>query len=559
MDEPIEDNSSTDVRLSKLLRSHVNVHEVNQLEIIISYALRAKSSPQDWIQPERYEVDAFFVYPQQTRISKDNYPIVRFYNDIRSFIRFREPKLSFKEILGMGRRGQRSPLVLIENYIRQVTRGDTAESPDAVIEESRIFGCSYFSYFQRRMERFERSFLSNLAQQTGKDPEHHSLDLRLLLSEAEENLDKSYFVLRTWRTIVGLVEEMPKGFLSPLRDEINNVNEYCSYIFRAGLLRLSYFLDSLGPAVDRDGLEGIRSKLKTYMRLERWYSYKAGFFWITEESAQESREQFLFRRGVLKRRIWSSLYLNTRKKPLFAVQRQIGAMIGSALAGAWGFLATVFIGFFAFSAPQRENLWSYGTFLFLTLASFSYVLKDRIKEFGRGYFEGGLLGNIPDTSNRVIYHHHLEKEEGVNVGTIQEKSRYVSLSKLPKEVYNLVVHFNKDNSDILDLKSIIHYQKVFHLAKVTSVTALRKIRAVHDIIRLFVDSYLAPLDARVQEVLVFANDGSVKKIPAHKVYYMDVVLRKTVHLEESRDSKVTFEYYRVVLSKQGIERINPLM
>lgn len=554
-DDETSGHGEGEIRIGKLLKSSVQIHEINQLEIVLSYGIKAKDAQKRLVRPQSYQVDAFFVFPQQTRISRESYPIDQFYHDIRSFIRFREPKLSFKEILGVGRKAHRSPLLALERYIRQMKAGEIAETPESMIEEARIFGCSYFSYFQRRMDRSEASFREILERiQRGRDIPWD--ELRSVLLDAAENLEKSYEVLKTWRQIVGLTDDFPKDFLVSLKEEIGKVNEYCSYIFRAGLLRLASAVDAFGDRIECEERGRLSQRLGTYMRLERWYSKKLDFYWISEASSSQEREEFLYRRGYLKRRVWSSLYLNSRMKPLFSVQRQIGAMIGAALASMWALFFTIALGS-NLIRNKGDFVFGFSGFMLIVAGTLSYVLKDRIKELGRGYFKG-LWGRIPDTSNRIFFRTRFD--QSMPVGTIQEKASYRQFDRLPADLKTLIRRFSGDSStEYLSNKSIIHYRKRFEVEKDADQSLGHKIKALHDVIRLYIDPYLAPLDSRIQEVMIFGDDGKVKNVPATKVYFLDLILRKTVNLKEPEDRKVVVEYHRVVLSKRGIERIETLL
>lgn len=551
-----QEESTGEVRLSKLVKSVVQIHEVNQAEIVFSYSLRAKDNEKTWVKPFGYLTDIYLIFPPQMRITKESYPIETFYHDIRSFIRFREPKLTYKEMLGMGRKTERSPLMLIENYIRGMKAGEIADPPEPMIEEARVFGCSYFSYFQRRMDRFEQDFLSILSK-IQKEKTIPWDDLKNTLTEAEENLEKSYQVLKTWRIIAGMTEDFPKDFLAALKEEIDRVNEYCSYIFRAGLLRLSHFLESMEGRVECEEYRNLRQKIFVFVRLERWYSKQSNFFWVDEHSTQEEREGFLYRRGLLKRRIWSSLYLNSRIKPLFSVQKQVGAMIAAGLAGAWGVVFTIFMG--RQIMASAANLLQFGTLMMIFIFSAGYILKDRIKELGRGYFKRGILGRLPDTSNRIYYKPPHETET-MHIGTVQERATHLPVSKLGSDMRNLIKQCNSElGDDSISQKTIIHYQKFFSLEGTSPLSLTRKIRAVHDVVRVYVDNFLAPLDARNQEVLVFTQKGRVKTIPAAKVYFLDLVITKAVILNKKNEKKSVTEYHRVILSKKGIERIETLI
>ena len=80
---------------SDLVRVETKATEGLQIEASFSYRLNNKEpSKSDF--PKEYHVETYFFLPPQLNLSSSTYPIEDFYRDMKSFINFRIPKLSYK-------------------------------------------------------------------------------------------------------------------------------------------------------------------------------------------------------------------------------------------------------------------------------------------------------------------------------------------------------------------------------------------------------------------------------------------------------------------------------
>ena len=84
----------------------------------------------------------------------------------------------------------------------------------------------------------------------------------------------------------------------------------------------------------------------------------------------------------------------------------------------------------------------------------------------------------------------------------------------------------------------------------------RKIRAIYTFFRLNVSSYLSAMDLPFEEMPVATSklNTTVRQIP--KVYYLDLILHITA--EVKKEVLHEYEYYRIVLDKRGIKRIDKM-
>lgn len=533
----------------RLIRPTVSIHDRTQIEMLFSYAFGDKKQIDDRKQWD-FEVDAYMFLAPQMRITQDSYPKERFYEDLQVFLRLREPKLNFKQLMGIGRKGRYSPLRFVRSYVEKAQSGLVAEDPALVVEEAKVFGCCFMSYFLRRVEKHKKRhqlILNHRAINDAKRDKFHAE----AMAETLQLVDRAHALLKEWRAVLGLIDDLPGDFLVELRRVIRTINEYCSYGFRDGLLQLDAMLDELQENGKSEGGLKLRKKLKTLLRHERWYAYRVGISWIQDGDSRDVMERYVLRRSELKRHIWRVLYLNVRSTKIFRVQRQIGAMVAAALAGMWAFIAQLIIwntSSFDGYGGQMEGI---SAFLIVTAFVMAYVLKDRIKELGRSYFQSGLFGSVPDFSNRIYF---VGQKAKTAIGDLREKVQVTSWSTLPEYVRELHDEHLGVSLDVEDrYANIIHYRKQIGLDMSQLQSQPQPVPAVHDIIRINIHSFLQKLDDPTQKSVIASADFQAISADLPKVYPLDLVLRYSATAPGV--SEVGYDVIRLFLNKDGLARV----
>jgi hypothetical protein len=84
------------------------------------------------------------------------------------------------------------------------------------------------------------------------------------------------------------------------------------------------------------------------------------------------------------------------------------------------------------------------------------------------------------------------------------------------------------------------------------------IRAVHDIFRINIASYLTRLDDPQAGTDIVSTDGKISSLRLPKVYRMEIVLKHAIANPFHRQQQVTYDHFRLVLNKRGIIRIERL-
>ncbi|MBC7661015.1 MAG: hypothetical protein H7249_15060 [Chitinophagaceae bacterium] len=523
------------VPLKRLVKTELRILDPTQMEASFQYRMVVKGEDDRVAYPDSYQVESYFLFPLQMKISPSTYPLEYFYRDVKSFLNFRIPKLTFKEIMGFVEDSDRSPLLKIKEHIeRPVIR---PEDETFVIQEAQIFACSFFTFIIRK----SRKVVAGLAK-FGEGDEEASKTKTLI----EDSFEKVNVIFQEWQKVLLAAE----AAIPSIKNELREVDEYILNNIHDFLLKSQKSFDLHAGAQTR----AWRTIVRLRIRALRIYSGQHNYLWIDDKSEEVELETYLHRRGFLKRRVWSALYLNTRPKSLFKIQRQAGAMMAAGIAGLWAAVANLLLAVTGFYSSKNAVL-SASSIIALTALTIAYILKDRIKEIGKSYFKGGLFHEVPDSSSKIVYRPTGETSKALEIGFHEEKAEFVEIDDLPKNIRSLMEQMAPERLNAEAL-TIIHYRKRIGLDGEKIQVLKRKIRALYTFFRLNVSGFLTPLDLPFEELAVSTSrlHATVRQVP--KVYYLDLVLHITTSVEG--DKKNEFEYYRMVLDKRGIKRITKL-
>lgn len=540
-------------RFKKPIKSNVNVHDRSQIETVFDYYLNRGSAGAPQGGAIKYKVEAFLFYPRQFGLDPITYPKERFYADIRPLIRFREPRLSYKQLLGLKSK-IKSPLLFLRSYIDGLVAGVAPVAEQSAIDEVRIFACSFISRYLKDIDRRRKQYAAlNSPHGTGAGPETADL----LLARTRRVLEEADEVIAAYRRLVTDAAALPAGVAEDLKRELTYIDEYCYYRLRDGVAYLLQLSKSLRATTHSAEAAALMTGVHELLAAHDAHARASGYIVMAPDSPLALKELFLYRRGELKRRIWAVLFLEARTEPLFAFQRQTGAMIGAGLAAVWAIISQLIFVKEAVKSNSLMDFVGFGGLIFLSTAVFAYVVKDRIKEIGRSYFRSGLFRRIPDHSERIFYRPGTGGK--LAIGHIRETTRYQTLANLPPVITALrrsVAASGAVESPSVD--GVLHYTKVITLSPHIMILGRYSLRAVHDILRLNIDAGLPRLGEPVRHLEVVDDAGAVHAVSFPKVYYMDLALRYSRLDESNKMKEQSSDYFRLVVDKTGLLRVERL-
>ncbi len=535
----------------KFIKSSVTLHDRTQIETVCDYFL-PKSEEGHNPKSLKYQVKVYLFYPNQFGLDSSTYPKERFFADIRPLIRFREPKFGFKTMTGE-KAGGSSPLLYLKNYITLLAEGQPREPIQNALDEIKLFACSFVSANLRGIDRARRRITGlKLQKRPKEDPESRRVFERL-----HRVLTKSHLMLLEYRKIIEAASKLPEGVGGAIYNELLLVDEYCYYRLRDGIAYIKQILAEYRVFCDDDIHQEFNQSIIDILKLHDSHAQEFGYIQLSPDSPPSVKERFVHRRGELKRRIWNVLFLDIRSVPVFAFQRQIGAMTAAGLAAAWAVVAQVLLVRMAMQPEHVADIWGLSGLVFLMAGVLAYVIKDRIKEVGRSYFGGGIFKKIPDHSEQIFYRSRSGKP--VVIGSIRETARFLRPEKLPAkiaEIRNAVSHVEMCENEAVS--QVLQYVKEIDLSGALSILNRYPLRAVHDILRLNIDACLPKLGEPHKTMSILGADGEVHQVECPKVYCLDLVLSYSRQSEAGGQHEKALDYFRLVINKEGLVRIDRL-
>ena len=550
----IEDSKSdTEVPNKLFIKSRISLYDSTQIETTFDYKLQLDREHDFFLKKnQKFEVKAYFFFPAQMNVNSQTYTKNDFYQDLNPLVRLREPRYSFKEFFGISKNSILSPIermkVLLDHYKKQ--RGKHV-SEKMLIDQARIFACSYGVYFEKRISRKCKK-LSNYRKKESLSSEDIEKRNAAFVESCDSLLKRGRKILLEWQNIVNThfqSEEHPDS----LKHEINLVNEYCFYCFREGLARLSQALLSCEYIVNaRKG--SLERSLRVWARWLSWYSDRKNYIRLEAKSILEEKEGFAFRFTFLKKHMEQVLFLDMKPRPGFTLQRQIAPMLAAGIAALWAFAANFLIWyefqFGGFSFSNGENLLGLSGLMVVFAFTLAYILKDRIKELGRNRFGKGFFRQLPDFSEKIWVPGGTDRK--INIGYVQEWMKFLELETAPDSVKEL----RKFHSQVeLDREKTIYYRKTIELDEKRIRKQDLPFTSVRDIIRFDLKRHLNKLGKPVLDYLSLEHDGSIVSFKIPRVFHVDIAIKYLFQNPDSLLTQSRTEYYRLFLHKDGLIRI----
>ncbi len=536
----------------KFIKTSVDVHDQTQIEAVFDYQILFGTRKKLVSRKLDYCLEAYFFLPQGFGLNEGAYPKESFYSDLRPLIRFREPRLGYKQIIGL-KDPDKSPLKKLQALLERPEEELTEDDISVACNESRLFACIFISYFWRKMRKHLRK-IEKASKNSKISSEERAKINKLACASCKHLMVRIEYILEEFHKITGAIDRRSNAIFEPLRAEMHRSDEYISY---RQMDMLVFLLEKSGEAnlFDDESLRHMSDEVQKFATVVRKRRVDSGYFLITGDSAQKDRESYMARRSLLKLHIVEILHLHMRNKPVFSFQRQFGAMVAAGLAALWAVVAQIIVISEVLNAGSLRDLWGAGGFLFLSAGVMAYIVKDRIKEAGRSYFRDGIWGSLPDNSERLTYGREEAGYKPQHIGNYRETATIQGESKLPSSVQNIRKEYVSDFVSPNTAHKVVCYRRDVSIkGQVVRVNG-HALRIVHDILRFNISGFLGRLGDPTVETKYIDDKGELHGIKLPKVYHLDLVLRHKKVEKQKTDIKEGLEYLRLFVDKNGLKRI----
>jgi hypothetical protein len=482
----------------------VHVHDRTHVEFAIDYRLADKAGE------EEFSWEIYFFAPESLRLDRRTYDKSDLYADLQSYVRFEVPDVEFSELAD-------DPVDRIEKALA----GREGCDSEAVMRELRLFACQVRA---AGVETRKRIF-DALDQPEPKRS--------LALEEAELMASESQRLTERLREVLKVAEEIPEPVCTAARWIDEDVSRLLETLLASMVERLreTKASEAVVDVVERAAIAEARYRLDNGI---------GGVGHVDMERREV--EALEFRRHLLKRFTSSVLWLSPEVRPAATWVLQFLYAMAAGVAMAFAVAATIWNGL---------DVEARGWITWVLIAVLAYAVKDRIKAILQNVFSSVVERHFPD--RRWVIR---DRERGVMLGQMKEQSGFIKFKDLPGDVLAARrltrLHVLEEQARP---ETVLYHRKQVEVYADRVKEADPRFAALTEIFRLDLRRWLAHTDDPKREI-VFADPvrGRVDRAEAPRVYNIGVVYR----LRRDGDDKAPWHRARVVVTRKGIRRIDPI-
>lgn len=512
-----------------MIDPRLEAHDANQLELKLSYLV------EPGLKRQRYVVETFMFVPRTLGISGQSYTAAGFFEDTQTFVRLKTPTVALEALAKAGR-GERWFSPVRAELDRLLSGG--SRLTDELVRDLKLLGSIYRSAIRDEGRVLQQKF----GPAEGDADEHDARDTELarLVAAFIEHLESAMTRLRH---VGGRCDHAIVP--SVVRETWNAVDEYVSLYAEEIVTTLVMACDDrfrrdanggvdspLGPMRERLGDMAIAA-----------YKYRRSRGYPSYAVPGAPNEDLPRRRRILKRVMASVLYLDLRHEEGGRVQRDIIAGIAAAIAMLFAALVTIW--------AQVE--WDRLSATFVAILVGSYIIKDRLKEWGKRFLGKRLARWLPDFVTEVR-----TPDSNEAIGQCRESVAVVDASRIDPQIWDLR---HADHPSAIASHGrpevVVRYVKEVVLDSEGLQKAMNGVEGLNDIIRFNFARFRQRMDDPIEVYrIVHPTNRSVVEVPCARVYHVNVVLRIT--RGDKKDSSSFLERVRVVLDSEGLKRVEAI-
>jgi hypothetical protein len=518
-----------------LVDRRMEPHDSNQLELKLGYVVERNRKRQ------RYRVECFTFVPRTLGISRETYPAARFYEDTAAFVRMKTPTVALS---ALARAPKASPwFTPLADRLDRLLAGEVRVDGTAA-HRLKLLGCIYRSAIRDETDDIVRRYSPPPDRDGTRQPglpdttqTARDADLTRTADRFLSDLDAALERLRQ------LGERCDHAAMDgSVREVWRAVDEYVTLYSEEALTRLVELLDRRPtPAGATGGLASVRERVaKSAVEA---YRYRRARGYPSYVDKGSDNELLPYRRHLLKRIVSSALYLDIRHQQSGGLVTNVVGMIAAAAAMLFATLAAIW----------AQGQWGSFSAAFVGVMVASYIIKDRIKEWGRQRLGRSFQRFVPDHVVEIR-----DVDSGRLVGQCRESFSVVEPSKVDAEVRRLR-HIDHPTAVATDGRpeTVLRYTKEINLDSAALERLLEGVEGLNDIIRFNLGRLRERMDGPFEAYHhIDPSTLELVSVPCARVYHVNLVLRFTTGRGAGATTEV--ERVRVVLDQRGIKRIESI-
>jgi hypothetical protein len=500
-----------------MLGRRLEQHDSNQLELKLAYEI----DPQ--LKRQRYGVEAFIFLPRTLGITSSSYSSSRFYEDTIAFARLKTPRVALHALAQPGPADRW--FNEIAHPIERILAGERLD-PLPLVHRLKLLACIFRSALRDEFAEVKRRF-RGVEKLTNGTLDARVAELATMLMRLREEVD---IVWRRVREVSGLSEH---PHVDDQIEEVSHaVDEFTAINVEELATRVVEILDGTAKFDRSDVLGPVRHAFAE--QAVSAYRFRRGRGYPSFVLPDDDNESLPHRRHVLKRIMSSVLYLDIRRAESGVVVTNVTGMVAAGLAMLFAVVVAVFM----------QPLMASFSVTFIALAVLSYILKDRIKEWGKQRLGSFFSRWLPDKRLEVR-----DQTTGEVLGECRESVSIQDATKVEALVRELR-HIDHQGR----AATVIRYHKQVTLSSDALQQRIAGVDGLNDIIRFNLSHLRDRMDEPYEmHTIVDPDTLELHHVKCARVYHVNLVMRFTKG--HGKEAKVETERVRVVLDQRGIKRI----
>lgn len=501
----------------------IEQHDANQLELKLAYEIDPSLSKQ------RYGVEVFMYIPHTLGIRSDTYPKERFYEETAAFVRMKTPQVALSALATEGEAEQwfeaaRKPL-------DELLGGDRTTIQSA-IHSVKLLGCIYRRTMYDSAEGLVEQARLDVGPQQGRAPdtgEGLHEDVLLFASQIHS-------VVERLRKLGERCEQA--AVPAVLADSWKAVDEYIALEAEEACTSVVAAVDKVLKAIPSADLKEAREVLAD-VAVEQ-YRYRQARNYPSYVDPNTENEGLPYRRHILKLIVFSVLFLDVRESESGGFAGDMVGMLAAAAAMLFAVLVTIW--------ASTQFAMASMTFVFIAVAS--YMVKDRIKEWGKRNLGRRVARFLPDRTVEIR-----DQFSNALVGSCRETVAILKARKVDPLIRHLR-HIDHDTAAAQAGRpeTVIRYNKQMSLVSSALEARIGGIQGLNDIIRLNLGRLRDRMDEPYEtHTIIEPSTREVLEVACARVYHVNLVLRFTTGV--GKNSTTELDRIRIILDQRGIKRV----